>query len=304
MTAAIACAVIGSGNIGSDLVAKLIKSPVLEPRFVVGIDPSSAGLRRAAQSGLETSSAGIDWLLGHPDCPRLAFDATSANAHRAAAPKLKDAGITVVDLTPAAIGPPVVPTVNLERHLDQANVNLVTCGGQATVPVVAAIAEVASVGYAEIISAIASRSAGPGTRQNIDEFTETTARALVQIGGAGEGKAIIILNPADPPILMRNTIHVSVPIGVDQQAVTDAVKARVAEVADYVPGYRLRTDPIFMPAAGPANQPPRERCTVLLEVEGSGMYLPSYAGNLDIMTAAAVRVGERVARRIAVGSAA
>jgi acetaldehyde dehydrogenase len=273
--------IIGSGNIGTDLMAKVGRSPLLELVGMAGIDPESAGLARAAAAGVETSSEGLEDLLGRVDDVDLAFDATSAAAHPAHAALLAECGIASVDLTPAALGPPVIPAVNLDAHRDAPDVNLVTCGAQATVPVVAAIAEVAELPYAEIVSSISARSAGPGTRANIDEFTQSTGRSLELVGGAERGKAIIILNPADPPVLMRNAIYADIP-GADEAAVTAAVERVVDEVAGYVPGYRLTARPNVHDGV----------LTVLVEVRGAGDYLPEYAGNLDIMTSAAVRVAE------------
>jgi acetaldehyde dehydrogenase len=296
----IGCAIVGTGNIGSDLMEKLRRSDVLELRAVVGIDPGSDGLARARAHGIPASHEGIDWLLAQPDPPPIVFEATSAAVHAAAAPRLREAGLVAIDLTPAAVGPPVVPSVNLDAHLDAPNLNMTTCGGQATVPIVATIADVAEVRYAEIVATIASRSAGPGTRANIDEFTQTTARALVDVGGAATGKAIIILNPAEPPILMRDTVYAALGEEADEAAVTAAIHERVEAVAAYVPGYRLKQDVLFDEA--PFETPgggAGKRCTVLLEVAGAGDYLPVYAGNLDIMTSAAVRVGERLAEHLA-----
>jgi acetaldehyde dehydrogenase len=301
------CAVVGTGNIGTDLMAKLRRSPWLELVAVVGIDPGSDGLARARAQGLATTHEGLGWLLERAGDLQveLVFDATSARVHAQHAPLLEEAGLLAIDLTPAAVGPAVVPPVNLDEHAEATNLNLVTCGGQATVPIVAAVRRVCEVPYAEIISTVASRSAGPGTRQNIDEFTQTTARALERIGEARRGKAIIILNPAHPPILMRNTVYCALPEGADQDAVAASVEQMVAQVAAYVPGYRLRTAPIFdgpfrlggRDGGGDGGGDPVNRVTVLLEVEGAGDYLPPYAGNLDIMTAAAVRVGELIAAR-------
>ena len=293
------CAIVGSGNIGTDLLMKLQRSPVLEPVAMVGIDPQSDGLTRAAELGLQTTAAGIDWLLERSADlgVALVFEATTARVHAAAAPRYREAGITAVDLTPAAVGPLVVPTVNLDRHLAEPNVNMITCGGQATAPIVAAVSRVVPVPYAEIVSTVASVSAGIGTRQNVDEFTRTTARALEQVGGASKGKAICIFNPADPPILMRNTVFCALPDGYDEATVGGSIEAMVAEVSAYVPGYRLKAEPVFDtgPYATPGG-PAAGRVVALLEVEGAGDWFPPYAGNLDIMTAAAVRVGEALAR--------
>jgi acetaldehyde dehydrogenase len=282
-------AILGSGNIGTDLLYKLRRSPTLEPVMVAGIDPYSEGLALARELGVATVSDGIDGLLREAGDVRLVFDATSAKAHVRHARALAEAKIVAIDLTPAARGPYVVPPVNLGEHLDAGNVNLVSCGGQATVPMVAAASRVTEVPYAEIVSTIASASAGPGTRQNIDEFTETTAAGLVRVGGAQRGKAIIILNPADPPIMMVNTVHMRIPLAEQKrEELQRSILAMVKEVAAYVPGYRLRADPVF----------DGERVSVFLEVAGAGDYLPRYAGNLDIMTAAAVATGERLARHL------
>jgi acetaldehyde dehydrogenase len=285
-------AIIGPGNIGTDLLAKLQRSDAIEVGYVVGVVESD-GLQRARDAGIEASAGGLDWLLERPDLPRIVFDATSAKAHRAAAPRLEEAGIVAIDLTPAACGPLVSPPVNFRDHLDAVNINMISCGAQATVPIVHAVSSVVPVAYAEIVASVASRSAGPGTRANIDEFTHTTSRAVRELGGATRGKAIIVLNPVEPPMLMRDTIFCAVPEGADEDAITHAVVDRVAEVQEYVPGYTLRQEPQF--------DPPREqwggngRVSVFIEVRGAGDYLPTYAGNLDIMTAAAARVGDLVA---------
>lgn len=283
-------AIVGSGNIGTDLMIKLQLSPVFEPRYMIGIDPASDGLRRAAAAGLEVSAEGVDWLLAQDELPDVVFEATSASAHERNAPKYLEAGILAIDLTPAAIGPYLVPAVNIGEHRDARNVNLVTCGGQATIPMVYAVSRVTPVSYAEIVASIASRSAGPGTRANIDEFTVTTARGLEVVGGAQRGKAIIILNPAEPPMIMRDTVYCAIGSDADRDVVTDSIMRMVADVSAYVPGYRLVAPPQF--------DEPRDdwggsgRVAILLEVTGNGDYLPPFAGNLDIMTAAAVRAGE------------
>ena len=296
---ALRCAIVGSGNIGTDLMMKIRRSPRLELAVLIGIDPASDGLARARDLGVTATADGIGWLESHPGRAGLVLDATSAHVHRVHAPVLERLGLPVIDLTPAALGPKVVPGVNLNAHLDAPNVNLVTCGGQATVPAVAAVCRAAPVPYAEMVSTVASVSAGPGTRQNIDEFTRTTALALSEIGGAGQGKAIIILNPADPPILMRNTVFCALPEGADHDAVLDSVRQMVGEVAAYVPGYRLIKPPVIEegPFGTPGGTVPH-RVVIMLEVEGAGDYLPAYAGNLDIMTAAAVRVAEARAQRL------
>ncbi|MBP2324196.1 acetaldehyde dehydrogenase [Kibdelosporangium banguiense] len=286
----IPAAIVGSGNIGTDLLYKLARSQVLEPVWMVGIDPASEGLKRAADMGLQTTADGVDKLLASPNPPQLVFEATSAYVHRANAPRYAEAGIRAIDLTPAAIGPYVVPPVNLGEHLDAQNVNLITCGGQATIPIVHAVSRVVPVDYAEIVASVASVSAGPGTRANIDEFTRTTSRGIEVMGGAKRGKAIIVLNPADPPMIMRDTIICAIPDDASHDAIAASVTEMVAEVSSYVPGYRLLNEPQFDPAEGGAPA----RVTVFIEVEGAGDFLPAYAGNLDIMTAAAVRAGERM----------
>ena len=293
------CAIVGSGNIGTDLLYKLARSAFLEPVAMVGIDPESEGLARASGMGVEASHLGVDWLLRRADRIDLVFEATSARVHRANAPRYEEAGIRAVDLTPAAAGPAVAPPVNLSEHLGAPNLNMITCGGQATAPIVSAVSRVTGVPYAEIVSTVSSVSAGPGTRQNIDEFTQTTARCLEDQGGAGVGKAIIVLNPADPPILMRNTVFCALADGYDEAAVADSVADMVAEVSSYVPGYRLKNPPVFDEGPfGTPGGPAPARVIVLLEVEGAGDYLPAYAGNLDIMTASAVRVGEALAQSV------
>jgi acetaldehyde dehydrogenase len=276
-------AIIGSGNIGTDLMIKVDRSPELELVGVAGIDPSSDGLRRARELGHTVTDRGLPDLLARVSDIDLAFDATSAGAHAEHARQLAERGIRSVDLTPAALGPAIVPPVNLSDHYEAPEVNLVTCGAQATVPVVAAISDAgeSELPYAETVSTIASRSAGPGTRQNIDEFTTSTARALETIGGATRAKAIIILNPANPPVMMRNTIYARLN-GHDHDAVREQISAAVASVSAYVPGYRLTTEPLIADGL----------VTVFVEVEGAGDNLPPYAGNLDIMTSAAVRVAE------------
>jgi acetaldehyde dehydrogenase len=291
-------AIVGSGNISTDLLYKLLRSDWLEPRWMVGIDPESEGLARARKLGLETTHEGVDWLLAQADKPDLVFEATSAYVHRDAAPKYEAAGIRAIDLTPAAVGPAVIPPANLRAHLDAPNVNMITCGGQATIPIVyavsRAVAEQGGVPYAEIVASVASLSAGPGTRANIDEFTKTTSKGVETIGGARRGKAIIILNPADPPMIMRDTIFCALPEDADRDAIARSIHDVVAEVQTYVPGYRLLNDPQFdepsMHSGGQA------LVTTFIEVEGAGDYLPPYAGNLDIMTAAATKVGEEIAR--------
>jgi len=288
-----ACVIMGSGNIGTDLMYKVLRSYTLDLRALVGIDPDSEGLHRAADMGVDTSASGVKWVIDNADSINLVFEATSAGIHRSHAPEYERLGITAIDLTPARIGPSVVPGVNLKDHLEAPNVNLITCGGQATTPIVAAICRAASVPYAEIISTVASNSAGPGTRANIDEFTETTSACLEEVGGAGIGKAIMILNPADPPIMMRNTVYCGLADGYDPERVVESIVQTVDNVRTYVPGYQLKRAPVFEngPFATPGGVV-QTRVVVLLEVSGAADFLPAYAGNLDIMTAAAVRVGE------------
>ncbi len=296
--AAVKVAILGSGNIGSDLMYKLLKNKgSMEIAMLAGIDPNSEGLARARSLGIPASHEGLDAILELKDV-QIVFDATSAKAHQAAAPRIKAAGKIAIDMTPAAVGPYVVPPVNFGEHLNETNVNLITCGGQATIPLVFAASRVTPIAYAEMVSTVSSVSAGPGTRQNIDEFTFTTSRGLEVIGGAKKGKAIIILNPADPPILMRNTIYLVPEVDdVDEQAVFASIGKMVAEVQQYVPGYRLKTEPVIDKRQTPWGM--KNVVVVLLEVEGAGDFLPPYAGNLDIMTAAAYRVGDMFAQRIA-----
>ena len=295
MSNKIKCALIGPGNIGTDLLAKLQRSPVLEPVWMVGIDPESDGLKRAREMGLKTTAEGVDGLLPHikADGVQIAFDATSAYVHAENSRKLNELGVLMIDLTPAAIGPYCVPPVNLVEHVGQRemNVNMVTCGGQATIPMVAAISRVQPVEYGEIIATVSSKSAGPGTRKNIDEFTRTTAGAVEKVGGAKKGKAIIIINPAEPPLIMRDTVHCLVEGEPQQEAIRASIAAMIQEVQKYVPGYRLVNGPVF----------DGQRVSVFLEVEGLGDYLPKYAGNLDIMTAAAARTAEMFAEAILAG---
>lgn len=295
-------AILGSGNIGTDLMIKVLQnSQVLEAAALVGIDPESDGLARARSLGVATTHEGIDGLVQMPEFSEIqvVFDATSAAAHQRHDEVLRKHGKQIIDLTPAALGPYTVPVVNLDEHLAAPNVNMVTCGGQATIPIVAAIAQVHPVVYGEIVASISSRSAGPGTRANIDEFTVTTAKAIEQVGGATHGKAIIVLNPAEPPLLMRNTVMCLIDGAVDVEAVTHSVDAMVQQVQAYVPGYRLKQALQFDPLSHLTD--PRvsgvasgTKVTVFLEVEGAAHYLPAYAGNLDIMTSAALKTAERI----------
>lgn len=295
MTAKIKCALIGPGNIGTDLLYKLRRSPVLDPVWMVGIDPDSEGLKRAAELGLKTTADGVDGLLPHvlADGVQIAFDATSAYVHAENTRKLNALGVLMIDLTPAAIGPYCVPPVNLAQHVGRGemNVNMVTCGGQATIPMVAAISRVQPVAYGEIVATVSSKSAGPGTRKNIDEFTRTTAGAVEKVGGAKKGKAIIIINPAEPPLIMRDTVHCLTETAPDQAAITASIHAMIHEVQKYVPGYRLVNGPVF----------DGNRVSVFLEVQGLGDFLPTYAGNLDIMTAAGARTAEMFAEELLAG---
>ena len=301
------CAIIGSGNIGTDLMIKILRnSQVLQLSAMVGIDPESEGLARAARLGVACTHGGIEGLTQLPgyDDIRIVFDATSASAHKRHNAILQRDGKQVIDLTPAAIGPYVVPTINADAHLDAPNVNMVTCGGQATIPIIAAVNRVSKVHYAEIVASISSRSAGPGTRANIDEFTETTAAAIREVGGATRGKAIIILNPAEPPLMMRNTVFCLCD-DVDPEAIRSSVHAMVDDIRAFVPGYRLKQDVQFerIGANNPLHIPEdnRDFCglkvSIYLEVEGAAHYLPAYAGNLDIMTSAALRTAERLVQK-------
>lgn len=295
MNQKIKCALIGPGNIGTDLLAKLRRSPVLEPVWMVGIDPDSDGLKKAREMGLKTTAEGVDGLVPHmrADGVQIVFDATSAYVHAENSRKVTAQGAMMIDLTPAAIGPFCVPPVNLKEHIGQRemNVNMVTCGGQATIPIVHAVSRVQPVRYGEIVATVSSRSAGPGTRKNIDEFTRTTAGAIEKVGGAARGKAIIIINPAEPPLIMRDTVHCLVEGTPDEAAITRSIHDMLAEVRKYVPGYRIVNGPVF----------DGDRVSVFLEVEGLGDYLPKYAGNLDIMTAAAARTAEMFAEEILAG---
>ena len=298
---AISAAIVGPGNIGTDLMYKLLRSArnggSIEPRWMIGVDPTSEGLRLAADEGLESTHQGVDWLLKQDELPALIFEATSAYVHREYAPRYEEAGIRAVDLTPAAVGPAVIPPVNGQEHVGAMNVNMITCGGQATIPMVAAVSRVATVSYAEIVASVSSVSAGPGTRANIDEFTRTTAAGVESIGGAERGKAIIILNPAEPPMIMRDTIFCAVPPDADRDAIVQSIVAMEQAVQEYVPGYRLLQEP-QVDEPSPATQG-QVKVSIFVEVEGAGDYLPPYSGNLDIMTAAATQVGENIARTIA-----
>jgi acetaldehyde/propanal dehydrogenase len=296
MSKKLKAAIIGPGNIGTDLLMKMQRSHWIEPVWMVGIDPESEGLKRAAEMGIKTTADGVDGLVPHviADDIRVAFDATSAYVHAENSRKLNELGVIMVDLTPAAIGPFCVPPVNLADHAKnlEMNVNMVTCGGQATIPMVAAVSRVQPVAYGEIIATVSSRSVGPGTRKNIDEFTRTTAGAVEKVGGAKKGKAIIIINPAEPPLIMRDTIHCLTESEPDRDAITESVHQMVKEVQKYVPGYRLVNGPIF----------DGNRVSCFMEVEGLGDFLPKYAGNLDIMTAAGLRTAEMFAEEVSNGT--
>ncbi len=296
MSSKLKALIIGPGNIGTDLLMKMQRSDWIEPVWMVGIDPASEGLKRARDMGIKTCDTGVDGVLEHilADDIRVAFDATSAYAHAENSRKLNELGVVMIDLTPAAIGPFCVPPVNLADHAREMkmNVNMVTCGGQATIPMVAAVSRVQAVAYGEIIASVSSKSVGPGTRKNIDEFTRTTASAIEKVGGAKTGKAIIIVNPAEPPLLMRDTIHVLTETAPDEAAITQSVHAMLAEVQKYVPGYKLVNGPVF----------DGNRVSIYLEVEGLGDFLPVYAGNLDIMTAAALRTAELFAEEAQKGN--
>ena len=292
----IKCALIGSGNIGTDLIYKIMRSPVLEPVWMVGIDPESEGLLRAREMGLKTTHEGVDGLLPHvlEDGIQIAFDATSAYVHAENSRKLNALGVLMIDLTPAAIGPLCVPPVNLRTHAENMamNVNMISCAGQATIPLVNAVSRVQSVGYAEIVASLASKSIGPGTRANLDEFTHTTSSAIEKVGGARKGKALAIINPAEPPMMMRNTISCLTDDEPDQQRITASILEMIGEVQKYVPGYRLVSGPVF----------DGKQVSIFMEVAGLGDYLPTYAGNLDIMTAAATRTAEMFAEEIIAGN--
>jgi len=296
MTQKIKCALIGPGNIGTDLLYKLKRSPFLDPVWMIGIDPESEGLKRAAEMGLKTCATGVDGFLPHvlADNVQIAFDATSAYVHAENSRKLNALGVLMIDLTPAAIGPFCVPPVNLKEHVGrrEMNVNMVTCGGQATIPMVAAVSRVQPVAYGEIVATVSSKSAGPGTRKNIDEFTRTTAGAVEKVGGAKKGKAIIIINPAEPPMVMRDTVHCLTETTPDQAKITESIHAMIKEVQKYVPGYRLVNGPVF----------DGNRVSVFMEVTGLGDFLPTYAGNLDIMTAAGARTAEMFAEEMIKGT--
>lgn len=295
-------AIVGSGNIGSDLMMKLLNNESnIELRYMVGVDPDSEGLKRAREHDVAASHEGVDWLLQQDPLPDLVFEATSAGAHAANAPRYREAGIRAIDLTPAAVGPFFCPSVNLDDLKAVDNVNMITCGGQATTPIVAAVSRIVDVEYAEIVASISSKSAGPGTRANVDEFLETTAAALEQLGGAKRAKAIIILNPVEPPMMMRNTVYCALPPeaaapGELQDSIAASIQEYVAKVQQYVPGYRLTADPQFEEARESWNG--LGRVSVLIEVKGAGDFLPDYAGNLDIITSAAIATADKYAELV------
>jgi len=295
MSKKVKAAIIGPGNIGTDLLIKAMRSEVIEPVWMVGVDPDSPGLSRASELGLKTTAEGVDGMLPHlqADGVQICFDATSAYVHAENSRKVNALGAVMIDLTPAAIGPFCVPPVNLSDAVarQQMNVNMVTCGGQATIPLVAAVSRVQAVTYAEIVATVSSRSAGPGTRKNIDEFTRTTATGLEVVGGAQHGKAIIIINPAEPPLIMRDTVHCLTHDDPDEAAITRSVQEMIGEVQRYVPGYSLKNGPVF----------DGKRVSIYMEVQGLGDFLPKYSGNLDIMTAAALRTAELYAQEILAG---
>ncbi|CAH0992571.1 Acetaldehyde dehydrogenase 4 [Sinobacterium norvegicum] len=295
MSNKIKAAIIGPGNIGTDLLIKALRSEYIEPVWMIGVDPDSPGLARARELGLKTTAEGVDGMLAEmkADGVQICFDATSAYVHAENSRKVNELGALMIDLTPAAIGPFCIPPVNLKEAVEAKamNVNMVTCGGQATIPMVAAVSQVQEVEYGEIVATVSSKSAGPGTRKNIDEFTRTTAGAIEKVGGAKEGKAIIIINPAEPPLMMRDTIHCLTKDVPDEAAITESVHAMIKEVQKYVPGYTLKNGPVF----------DGKRVSIYMEVEGLGDFLPKYAGNLDIMTAAGLRTAEMYAEEILAG---
>lgn len=296
MSKKIKAAIIGPGNIGTDLLMKAMRSDTVQPVWMVGVDPDSPGLDRARALGLKTTSQGVDGMLPtmKEDGVQICFDATSAYVHAQNSRKVNDQGAVMIDLTPAAIGPFCVPSVNLAAAVAKKamNVNMVTCGGQATIPLVAAVSQVQKVSYGEIVATVSSRSAGPGTRKNIDEFTRTTARGIEIVGGAERGKAIIVINPAEPPLLMRDTVHCLTEDEPDQDAITRSIQDMIVQVQKYVPGYTLKNGPVF----------DGKRVSIYMEVEGLGDFLPKYAGNLDIMTAAGLRTAEMYAEEILAGN--
>ncbi len=292
----IKAAIIGPGNIGTDLLVKAMRSDIIEPVWMVGVVEDSPGLARAKELGLKTTAEGVEGMLPtmKADGVQICFDATSAYVHAENSRKVNEQGAVMIDLTPAAIGPFCVPSVNLEQAVaaQAMNVNMVTCGGQATIPLVAAVSRVQAVSYGEIVATVSSKSAGPGTRRNIDEFTRTTASGIASVGGAAEGKAIIVINPAEPPLIMRDTVHCLTVDEPDEDAITQSVLAMIVEVQKYVPGYTLKNGPVF----------DGKRVSIYMEVEGLGDFLPKYAGNLDIMTAAGLRTAEMYAEEIVSGN--